>query len=81
VLDHLQDDKDWRFEMLNDEVVAYLPKEKKVLSTNGRSINTPNNAMIFWPSETNRFEYTVSEATAGGESLLPFFRAEQAQEK
>ena len=64
-------DKDWRFELINEEVVLFLPSDKKIVSTNGQKMTTPKNSLIFWPQETSNFEYVVSERQSGGTSLLP----------
>lgn len=70
-------DKDWRFEMINDEVVLFLPSGKKVISTNGQKVTTPSNSVIFWPKETSKFEYIVTEEWSGGTSLLPYYLEER----
>ena len=64
-------DKDWRFELMNDEVVLFLPSGKKIVSTNGQKVTTLNNSMIFWPQKSSNFEYVVTEQNSGGTSLLP----------
>ena len=69
--------QDWRFELMNDEVVLFLPSGKKVISTNGTGVTTPKNSVIFWPQDTNTFEYVVSEQWSGGASLLPFYLEEE----
>lgn len=69
--------EEWRFEMVNDEVFLFLPGGNKILSTNGISVTTQMNALIIWPGDTVRFEYTVSEPQSGGQSLLPFFLKEK----
>jgi hypothetical protein len=70
-------DKDWRFEVINDEVVLVLPSNKKIISTNGQKVTTPKNSLIFWPKETNKFEYVASEQYSGGTSLLPYYLEER----
>ena len=65
--------EEWRFEMVNDEIFLFLPTGNKILSSNGLSVTTQMNALIIWPSDTDEFEYVVSEQPLGGESLLPFF--------
>jgi len=70
-------DKDWRFELINEEIVLCLPSGKKIVSTNGQKVTTPKNSLIFWPKETNRFEYVVSEQYSGGTSLLPYYLKER----
>ena len=74
-------DKDWRFEMINDEVVLILPSSKKIISTNGQMVTTPKNSLIFWPQETNTFEYIVGEQSSGGTSLLPYYLEEKPPSK
>ncbi len=69
-------DSDWRFEMINDEVVLFLPSGKKIVSTNGQKVITPKNSMIFWPRESGTFEYVVTEPQSGGTSLLPKYLEE-----
>ena len=69
--------EEWRFEMVNDEIFMFLPTGNKILSTNGISVTTQMNAFIIWPSDTDEFEYVVSEQSSGGESLLPFFLREK----
>jgi hypothetical protein len=76
ILSYLHD-KDWRFEMLNDDVLLVVPGGKKLTSTNGQRVTTPGNSLVFWPGDTNRFEYAVGEESSAGTSLLPFFRAEK----
>jgi hypothetical protein len=74
-------DKDWRFELINDEVVLFLPNDKKIVSTNGQKMTTPKNSLIFWPQETRNFEYVVSEGQSGGTSLLPCYLEEESDKK
>jgi hypothetical protein len=69
--------EEWRFEMVNDEIFVFLPSGNKIVSTNGISVTTQMNALIIWPSDTDKFEYVVSEPHSGGESLLPFFLKER----
>ena len=74
-------DKDWRFELINNEIFLFLPSGKKVISTNGQEITTAKNSVIVWPHETNKFEYVVSEQWSGGASLLPYYLKERNEEK
>jgi hypothetical protein len=74
-------DNDWRFEVINDEVVLFLPPGKKIVSTNGQKVTTPKNSMIFWPQESSTFEYVVTEEHSGGTSLLPNCLEERKLEK
>lgn len=60
-------DKDWRFELINEEVVLFLPSDKKIDSTKGQKVTTPKNSLIIWPQETRKFEYVVTEWWSGGE--------------
>ncbi len=69
-------DKDWRFELINEEVVLVLPSGKTIVSTNGQKVTTPKNSLIFWPQEARNFEYIVTEPWSGGASLLPFYLEE-----
>ena len=70
-------DKNWRFEMINDEVVLFLTPDKTVTATNGRMLNTGKNGIIVWPEETTAFSYSVMQKSTGGESLLPFYKKEK----
>lgn len=74
-------DKDWRFEMINDEVVLFLPGGRKVVSTNGRMVTTPNNSIIIWPQESGKFEYVITDQNSGGTSLLPNYLDEKNPKK
>jgi hypothetical protein len=56
VLSYLHD-KDWRFEVINKEIVAFVPTGKKVLSTNGQKAITARNSIITWPEEATIFNY------------------------
>ncbi|MCK7513101.1 MAG: hypothetical protein MZV70_59820 [Desulfobacterales bacterium] len=67
----------WRFEMINDEVVLFLPSGSKIVSTNGQKVTTAKNSMIFWPRESVNFEYVVTEQHSGGISLLPNYLEER----
>ena len=80
ILSYLHE-KDWRFEMINDEVVLFLPSDKKIISTNGQKVTTPKNSLSFWPQETNNFEYVVTEQWSGGASLLPYYLKEKNVKK
>ncbi len=73
--------KEWRWELVNGEILLFLPEGKKIISTNGRPLTSAKNSIIAWPQETNRFEYVVSEPWSGGESLLPFFLAGRKNEE
>lgn len=74
-------DKDWRFEMINDEVILFLPGDKKIISTNGEKLTTQKNSLIVWPNETTKFEYGISEQASGGASLLPYYLKEKSEKK
>ena len=74
-------DEGWRFEMLNEEVFLFVPKDKSVISSNGRIIKTANNALIVWPGDATKFEYVVADTSAGGEPLLPFYLREHEPAK
>jgi hypothetical protein len=70
-------EKNYRFEVINDEVVLILPKCQQILSTNGYKVITPKNSIIFWPQESRIFEYVVTEQNSGGTSLLPKYLGEK----
>ena len=70
-------DRDWRFELINEEIVLFVPNGKKIVSTNGRNVTTPKNSLIFWPQETSSFEYVVTEQWPEGTSLLPYYLKEK----
>lgn len=70
-------DEDWRFELINGEVVVVLPGSKRIVSTNGQSLTTPKNSFIIWPQETRKYEYLVAEQWSGGTSLLPSYLEEK----
>jgi hypothetical protein len=72
ILSYLHE-KEWRFELINDEVFLFLPGGKKIISTNGRKVKTGKNALIIWPAATTKYEYVVSEPYSGGKSLLPYY--------
>ncbi|MBU0544171.1 MAG: hypothetical protein KKH97_02380 [Proteobacteria bacterium] len=72
-------DKDWRFELINEEIVLCLPRGKKIVSTNGQMVTTPKNSLIFWPQETSSFEYVVTEQWTEGTSLLPYYLKETGE--
>jgi hypothetical protein len=74
-------DEDWRFELINDEVVLFLPSDKKIVSTNGQKFTTPKNSLIIWPQETLNFEYVVTERWSGGTPLLPYYLDEKDVKK
>jgi hypothetical protein len=70
-------DKKWRFEVINEEVVLFLPSGNKIISTNGQKVTTPKNSLIIWPQETRNFQYVVTEEWSGGTSLLPYYLEEK----
>jgi len=72
-------DRDWRFELINEEIVLFLPNGKKIVSTNGRTVTTPKNSLIFWPQEASNFEYVVTEQLSEGTSLLPYYLKETGE--
>lgn len=74
-------DEDWRFELINGEVVVVLPSSKRIISTNGQSLTTAKNSFIIWPQETRKFEYFVAEQWSGGTSLLPSYLEEERAKK
>lgn len=80
ILSYLHE-KDWRFELVHDEVMLILPAGKKVVSTNGQSVATAGNSVIVWPRESSKFEYVVSEPFSGGTSLLPYYLKQRAGPK
>lgn len=80
ILSYLHDEH-WRFELINEEVVLFLPSGKKIISTNGQKVTTPKNSLIIWPQETRSFEYVVTEPWSGGTSLLPYYLEEKNGKK
>lgn len=72
-------DKDWRFELINEEIVLFVPNGKEIVSTNGQKVTTPKNSLIFWPQESSRFEYVVTEQWSEGTSLLPYYLKETGE--
>lgn len=74
-------DKEWRFELINEEVVLFLPLGKKIVSTNGHKVTTFKNSLIIWPQETRNFEYVATEQWSGGTSLLSYYQEEQELKK
>jgi hypothetical protein len=80
ILSYLHE-KEWRFELINDEVILFLPLGKKIISTNGQMVTTPKNSVLLWPQDTNEFEYVVSEQWSGGTSLLPFYLEDENVKK
>lgn len=76
ILSYLHD-KEWRFELINEEVILFLPSSKKIVSTNGQMVTTPKNTLIIWPQESSSFEYVVAEQWSGGTSLLPSYLEEK----
>lgn len=74
-------DREWRFELINDEVVLFVPSSKKIISTNGQKVTTLKNSLIFWPQETNKFDYVVAEQWSGGACLLPYYLDEKNVKK
>jgi len=74
-------DKKWRFELINEEVVLFLPSGNKIISTNGQKVTTQKNSLIIWPQETRNFQYVVTEEWSGGTSLLPYYLEEKNLKK
>ena len=74
-------DKDWRFELINEEVILFLPSGKKIVSTNGQMLTTSKNSLILWPNDTKKFEYVVSEQWSGGTPLLLYYLEEKDLKK
>jgi len=74
-------EKEWRFELINDEVALILPSYQQIISTNGYKVTTPKSSMIFWPQESSIFEYVVSEQNSEGISLLPNYLEEKNLKK
>ena len=74
-------DNDWRFELINEEIVLFLPNGKKIVSTNGQKVTTEKNSLIFWPQEASNFEYVVTEQWSEGTSLLPYYLKEKNAKK
>jgi hypothetical protein len=66
-------EKEWRFETINDEIILFSPPGKKVVSANGKILQTQKNSMVVWPVETTRFSYTIEDKNFGGDSLLSFY--------
>lgn len=66
-------EKEWRFETVNDEIILFAPPGKKVVSANGKILQTQKNSIGVWPVETTRFSYTIEDQNFGGDSLLSFY--------
>jgi hypothetical protein len=69
-----QEHKDWRFEVINDELFLYVPPNRKIVSTNGKKVETKANSLIIWEEDATVLEFRVTGVNAGGQSLLPFYR-------
>ena len=69
--------KELRLEMINNEIFVMIPKENKIISTNGKKLETQRNNIIVWSEDTEVFEYRIKcNIDINGESLLPFYLKE-----
>ena len=63
--------------MINNEIFVMIPKENKIISTNGKKLETQRNNIIVWSEDTEVFEYRIKcNIDINGESLLPFYLKE-----
>jgi hypothetical protein len=76
LLGFVHEDKDWRFEVINGELFLFVPAGRKIVSTNGKAVETKANSLIVWGADATEFEYRVTGKSPGGTSLLQYFRQE-----
>jgi hypothetical protein len=60
------------FRIINGELFLFLPKDKKIESTNGKILESNGNNIIAWSNEQYIYEFTI-KITSNGKSLLPFY--------
>ena len=76
---HSDQNEDFKFHVVNDEIFMFAGK-KKIEASNGRIIETEENNIIVWPVRQEQFEFTLIPHYGKGESLLPFFLEGQTKE-
>jgi hypothetical protein len=78
ILSMLNDDKEWRFEMINGELFLFLSYGNEIVSTNAKIVKTKSNQILVWPKDAKRIEFTVVESGVfKGTSLLPYYQKEK----
>ncbi len=78
ILSMLFDDKEWRFEIINDELFLFISASKQIVSANAKIVKTKSNQILIWPKDAKKFEFVVREADKSvGESLLPYYQKEK----
>jgi hypothetical protein len=72
------DDKEWRFEIINDELFLFISAGKQIVSTNAKIVKTKSNQILVWPKDAKKIEFVAREGGLfGGVSLLPYYQKEK----
>jgi hypothetical protein len=72
------DSQEWRFEIINDELLLFISAGKKIVSTNAKIVKTKSNQILVWPKDAKKIEFAVREGGMfGGVSLLPYYQKEK----
>ena len=69
----LKGESDYRCVSVRGDILMLFPKERRILATNGRLLETETNWIILWEADVTRFEFEIEEAESGQTSLLPYF--------
>jgi len=78
ILSMLSDDKEWRFEIINDELFLFISAGRQIVSTNAKIVKTKSNQILIWPKDAKKFEFVARETGKSvGESLLPYYQKEK----
>lgn len=76
LLMYIVDNEDSKIEMINEEIFLFFPLQKKILSSNGKIVNTENNNISIWSRNIEKLKYSVIEGNSAGKSLLSFYLKE-----
>jgi len=72
------DSQEWRFEIINDELLLFISAGKKIVSTNAKIVKTKSNQILVWPKDEKKIEFVAREGGLfGGVSLLPYYQKEK----
>jgi len=80
ILSMLLDEKEWRCEIINDELFLFALGGKEIVSANAKIVKTKSNQIVIWPKDAKKFEFVYRETgkSAGKSiSLLPYYQKEK----
>ena len=72
------DEKEWRFQIINEELFLFVLSGKEIVSANAKIVKTKSNQIVIWPKDAKKIEFVYRETGKFvGDPLLPYYQKEK----